>query len=67
MIAGYLAAERDLGRIAADADVDVYAAMLVGSAHLLYADRQVRPDAGALRSVVAWVIGTGGAVEGELS
>jgi AcrR family transcriptional regulator len=57
MIAGYLAAERDLGRLAEDADVDVYAAMLVGSAHLLYADRQVPPDAAAVRSVVASVIG----------
>ncbi|MEU4422586.1 TetR/AcrR family transcriptional regulator [Actinoplanes sp. NPDC024001] len=39
MIAGYLAEERDLGRIAADADVATLAAVLIGSGHLLFADR----------------------------
>ena len=37
MIASYLRIERDLGRIAPDADVDALAPMLVGTAHLLVA------------------------------
>ncbi|WP_436519694.1 TetR/AcrR family transcriptional regulator [Actinoplanes sp. HUAS TT8] len=39
MIGGYLAAERDLGRIPAGAEVDSLAAMLIGTGHLLFADR----------------------------
>ncbi|MCP9956315.1 MULTISPECIES: TetR/AcrR family transcriptional regulator [Streptomyces] len=38
-LAAYLAAERDLGRLPPDADVDVLAPALVGAGHLLYADR----------------------------
>jgi hypothetical protein len=38
MIAAYLAAERDLGRVAADADVDTLALTLIGAGHLLFAD-----------------------------
>jgi AcrR family transcriptional regulator len=53
MIAGYLAAERDLGRVAADADVDTLAAMLIGTAHLLFAGQDGTPD---LRKVVATVL-----------
>jgi hypothetical protein len=34
---------RDLGRIVADSDVDALAAMLIGTAHLLFADRQGTP------------------------
>jgi AcrR family transcriptional regulator len=57
MIAGYLAAERDLGRIAADADVDTLAAMLIGTAHLLFADRKGnRPEADAVHKMVATVL-----------
>jgi AcrR family transcriptional regulator len=57
MIAGYLAAERDLGRIAADADVGTLAPTLLGAAHLLFADRQgAPPEAGAIRNVVRTVI-----------
>jgi AcrR family transcriptional regulator len=57
MIASYLAAERDLGRIAADADVDTLAATLIGTAHLLFADRNATtPQAGAVHKVVATVI-----------
>jgi AcrR family transcriptional regulator len=57
MIAGYLAAERDLGRVVADADVDVLAPMLIGTAHLLYADRTGRPPSeAAVRRVVISVI-----------
>ncbi|WP_020666533.1 TetR/AcrR family transcriptional regulator [Amycolatopsis nigrescens] len=43
MIARYLTAERDLGRIAADADVDTLAPTLIGTAHLLFADRTGAP------------------------
>ena len=57
MIASYLAAERDLGRIAADADVDTLAPTLIGAAHLLFADREgVPPEPGAVRKVVTTVI-----------
>ena len=45
MIAAYLTAERDLGRIAADADVDTLAPTLIGAGHLLFADRNGTPPA----------------------
>ena len=38
MVAGYLAAERDLGRVAADADIGTLAPTLIGAAHLLFTD-----------------------------
>lgn len=57
MIAAYLAAERDLGRVAAEADVDALAPTLVGVGHLLFADRtSAPPEAAAVRSVVASVL-----------
>jgi AcrR family transcriptional regulator len=57
MIAGYLAAERDLGRIAADADIGTLAPTLLGAVHLLFADRQgAPPEAGAVRKVMTTVI-----------
>ncbi|MEV4159975.1 TetR/AcrR family transcriptional regulator [Nonomuraea dietziae] len=57
MIASYLAGERDLGRIAADADVDTLAPTLIGAGHLLFADREVaRPEAEAVHKVVTTVI-----------
>lgn len=57
MIAAYLAAERDLARVAADADVDTLAAMLIGTAHLLFADRKAAPpEAEAVQKVVTTVI-----------
>jgi AcrR family transcriptional regulator len=40
MVASYLAGERDAGRIAADADIDTLAPMLIGTGHLLFAGRQ---------------------------
>ncbi|MEU7134880.1 TetR family transcriptional regulator [Streptomyces sp. NPDC046261] len=56
-IAAYLTAERELGRIAADADVDTLAPTLIGAAHMLFADRQAAPpEAGAVRKVVTAVI-----------
>jgi AcrR family transcriptional regulator len=58
MMADYLTAERDLGRIAADADVATLAPTLIGAGHLLYADRTgIPPDAGAVRKMVTAVIG----------
>jgi AcrR family transcriptional regulator len=36
MVAGYLAAERSAGRLAADADVDTMALMLIGGANLIF-------------------------------
>jgi AcrR family transcriptional regulator len=54
MIAGYLELERERVRIAADANVDTLAAMLVGSGHLLYAGREgAPPEADEVREVVA--------------
>ncbi|WP_405652028.1 TetR/AcrR family transcriptional regulator [Streptomyces sp. RK9] len=56
-IASYLAAERDLGRVAADADIDALAPTLIGAAHLLFADRTgTPPDAAAVHKVVATVM-----------
>ncbi|MEV0700422.1 TetR family transcriptional regulator [Saccharopolyspora sp. NPDC050389] len=57
MIASYLADERELGRIAADADVDSLSLSLIGAGHLLFAGREgAPPDAGAVDKVVATVI-----------
>jgi AcrR family transcriptional regulator len=64
MISAYLAVERDLGRIAADADVGMLAPMLIGTAHLLYADRNGPPPTPAtvrrtVTSVLAGVLRDG--------
>jgi hypothetical protein len=57
MLASYLTAERELGRIAADADVDTLAAMLVGTGHLLFAGREgTPPEAEAVHKVVTTVL-----------
>ncbi|WP_084961130.1 TetR/AcrR family transcriptional regulator [Thermoactinospora rubra] len=57
MIASYLAAERDLSRIAADADIDMLAPTLIGAGHLLFADRTgTPPQAEAVRRTVATVL-----------
>ncbi len=56
MVAGYLAAERDRGRIAADADVDGLALTLIGTAHMVFAGRDDAPDAVAVREVVHTVL-----------
>ncbi|MFI9202916.1 TetR/AcrR family transcriptional regulator [Streptomyces sp. NPDC053048] len=56
-IASYLTAERELGRIRADADVGTLAPTLVGAAHMLFADRQgIPPEAGDVGKVVTAVI-----------
>lgn len=57
MIASYLTAERELGRIAADADVDTIAPTLIGTGHLLFADRKgTPPETGVVHKVVTTVI-----------
>ena len=57
MIASYLTAERELGRIAADADVDTLAPVLIGTGHLLFAGREgAPPEVGAVDKVVTTVI-----------
>ncbi|WP_053699740.1 TetR/AcrR family transcriptional regulator [Streptomyces sp. NRRL F-5755] len=57
-LACYLAAERERGRIAPDTDIDSLAPTLIGSGHLLFADRMgERPEEEAVRKVVAAVMG----------
>jgi AcrR family transcriptional regulator len=57
MIAAYLTAERELGRIAADADISTLAPMLIGTGHLLFAGREgTPPEAGAVHKVVTTAI-----------
>ncbi|MFF3916902.1 TetR/AcrR family transcriptional regulator [Streptomyces sp. NPDC001852] len=57
MIASYLAAERELGRVAPDADIDTLAPTLIGAAHLLFADREgAAPTPADVEKVVATVI-----------
>jgi AcrR family transcriptional regulator len=57
IVASYLTVERDLGRIAADADVDTLAPTLIGAGHLLFADRKgATPEAAAVRKMVTSVI-----------
>lgn len=43
-IAAYLVKERELGRIAADADIDSLTLSLVGGGHLLTADHDLGPS-----------------------
>lgn len=57
MIAEYLVAERDLGRVSADAEPDGLAPMLIGTGHLLFADRTSQPDAATVRKMVTDVVG----------
>jgi len=53
MTADYLAAERDLGRVAADADIGTLAPTLIGAAHLLFTDADGTPEPAAVARVVA--------------
>lgn len=59
LIGSYLAAERDLGRIAAGADIDTLSAVLIGAGHRLFADRTAAPpdDAALTRMVTAVLAG----------
>ena len=57
LVAGYLAAERDLGRIAAGADIGTLAPTLTGAAHLLFTDADGTPEPAAVAKVVNTVLG----------
>jgi AcrR family transcriptional regulator len=59
MIRNYLAAERVIGRVRTDADLDALAPTLVGAGHLLFADRDSgRPPARpTVRRTVAAAVG----------
>jgi len=60
MIASYLAIEQELGRIAADAEVDALAPMLVGTAHLLFAgSHDAPPELDAVRRLVVAALAGG--------
>jgi hypothetical protein len=57
MVAGYLSAEREQGRIAPAADVGTLAATLIGAAHLLFADAEGSgPTLDAIARVVTTVL-----------
>ncbi|MFF0186498.1 TetR/AcrR family transcriptional regulator [Streptomyces sp. NPDC005244] len=57
MLGVYLRAERDLGRIAPDADTDTLALTLIGTGHLLLAGREdATPDPEAVRRMVDSVV-----------
>ena len=57
MIASYLAIERELGRIVADADVDTLAPTLIGAGHLLFAGTAGNaPEPGSVQKIVTTVI-----------
>lgn len=57
LVAGYLAAERGLGRIAPGADIGTLAPTLIGAAHLLFADTDsAPPDAAAVTRIVTTVL-----------
>lgn len=56
VIAGYLTAERDLGRIAIGADIGTLAPVLAGAGHLLFADADGAPDASTVDRMVTAVL-----------
>jgi AcrR family transcriptional regulator len=56
MVADYLAAERDLGRVMADADISALAPTLIGAAHLLFTDADGTPEPTTVARVVATVL-----------
>ncbi len=58
LVAGYLAAERDLGRVAAGADIGTLAPTLIGAVHLLFTDADGAPEAAAVARTVAAVLAT---------
>jgi AcrR family transcriptional regulator len=57
LVAGYLTAERDLGRIAAGADIGTLAPTLTGAAHLLFTDADGAPEPDAVARMVGTVLG----------
>ncbi len=56
MVAGYLAAERDLGRVAAGADISTLAPTLTGAAHLLFTDADGTPEPATITRMVTTVL-----------
>ncbi|MFB9925646.1 TetR/AcrR family transcriptional regulator [Amycolatopsis halotolerans] len=57
VLADYLAAERDLGRLAPESDVKTLAPTLIGAGHLLFADRTGEPPTEeAVRQMAATVL-----------
>jgi len=56
LVAGYLYTERDLGRVAAGADILTLAPTLIGAAHLLFTDTDGAPEAAAVARTVAAVL-----------
>jgi AcrR family transcriptional regulator len=57
ILSGYLAAERDLGRVAPDADLESLVPLLIGAVHLLFAGSDGRPpERAAVREVVTTVL-----------
>jgi AcrR family transcriptional regulator len=56
MIRSYLAAEREFGRIAADADVHALGLSLIGSAHMMFADRPDVPEVAAIENLVSTIM-----------
>jgi AcrR family transcriptional regulator len=56
LVAGYLAAERDLGRVAVGADVSTLAPTLIGAVHLLFTDADGAPESAAVARTVAAVL-----------
>jgi len=57
MLAAYLTAERELGRLAPGADVETLALSLIGTGHMLFAGRDDPPDETAVRQAVAGITG----------
>ena len=57
MLAAYLARERELGRIRPDTDTDTLALTLIGTGHLIFADREgTPPETEDVHKVVTTVI-----------
>ena len=56
LVASYLAAERDLGRVAAGADISTLAPTLIGAVHLLFTDADGTPEPAAVARVIAAVL-----------
>ena len=56
MIADYLTAERDLGRIPASTDISTLAPTLIGAAHLLFTDTDGAPKPAAITRIVSTVV-----------
>ena len=57
LVKDYLVAERELGRIPAGTDIDALGLTLIGSAHLMFADRTgTRPTPEEVRKFVGSVV-----------